>query len=590
MTNKPNSLPFSLLLLALLFASVLVVDAHNVICKCHRVHGHKKHNHKGDGQHGGVNANGTLDVTVSQNGTAGGNQSSSYSSSSSSTSSNVTMSQSNTGAGDQNSSSSSSSTYGSLSSNSTGADNQTPSTPLTPPSSSSSNSYDNTGTGNQTTSSSSPLPPSSSSPSSDISTSQNITTAGNQSSSSSLPPAYSSSSSLPPPYSSSSTLPPPSSSSLPPASSYSSSSSTINVSQNITGAGNQATSSSIPPSSSSSSSSSSTSTSTYVDGSSNAGSVGLCFGRSGDNLPSPSVIVQLLKSHRISKVRLFVPIPAVLTALKGTGIRIMIGVPNENIMQLSSGGADAALAWLKTNVLAFVDASQVCYLAVGNEVLHTDASLTPYLVPAMYNFYKALQTLGLDSSIKLSSPCSSQILSVWTPPSNGAFAPFCLPAVQSMLKFLSETGAPFMVNMQPFHSFINDPVSTNLNFCLFQAKAQPMLDNGLQYTNMFDVMLDALATAMEREGFKGIPVMVTETGWPTAGNNVATPDNAAAYIGGILERRSHGVGTPKRPNQAVEVFLSDMFNENTKGGQEFEKHFGIFQPDGSPVINVTSFT
>lgn len=318
--------------------------------------------------------------------------------------------------------------------------------------------------------------------------------------------------------------------------------------------------------------------------------MGVCFGRSGDNLPSPSVIVQLLKSHRISKVRLFVPIPAVLTALKGTGIRIMIGVPNENIMQLSSGGADAALAWLKTNVLAFVDASQVCYLAVGNEVLHTDASLTPYLVPAMYNFHKALQTLGLDSSIKLSSPCSSQILSVWTPPSNGAFAPFCLPAVQSMLKFLSETGAPFMVNMQPFHSFINDPVSTNLNFCLFQAKAPPMLDHGLQYTNMFDVMLDALATAMEREGFKGIPVMVTETGWPTAGNNVATPDNAAAYIGGILERRSHGVGTPKRPNQAVEVFLSDMFNENTKGGQEFEKHFGIFQPDGSPVINVTSFT
>ncbi|URE41812.1 hypothetical protein MUK42_17041 [Musa troglodytarum] len=99
---------------------------------------------------------------------------------------------------------------------------------------------------------------------------------------------------------------------------------------------------------------------------------------------------------------------------------------------------------------------------------------------------------------------------------------------------------------------------------------------------MFDVMLDALAAAMEREGFKGIPVMVTETGWPTAGNNVATPDNAAA--------RLHGIGTPKRPNQAVEVFLSDLFNENTKGGQEFENHFGIFQPDGSPVINVTSFT
>ncbi|KAJ8458003.1 hypothetical protein OPV22_030929 [Ensete ventricosum] len=74
--NKPNSLPFSLLLLALLLTSFLVVDAHNVICRCHRVHGHKKHNQTGVGQFGDASANdnnagqsqnGTIGVTVSQN-------------------------------------------------------------------------------------------------------------------------------------------------------------------------------------------------------------------------------------------------------------------------------------------------------------------------------------------------------------------------------------------------------------------------------------------------------------------------------------------------------------------------------------------
>lgn len=316
----------------------------------------------------------------------------------------------------------------------------------------------------------------------------------------------------------------------------------------------------------------------------------MSFGRAGGSLPSPSVIVHLLKSHGISKVRLFVPIPGVLSALKGTGIQIMVGVPNEKIIHLSMGGVDAALDWLKANILKFVDPKQVCYLAVGNEVLQAHPLIIRHLVPAMYNLHKALQTSGLDAAIKLSSPCASHILGVLMPPSAGAFAPFCLPVIRPMLKFLSETGAPFMVNMYPFLRFIHDPTSIALNFCLFRGNAQPMLDGGRHYTNMLEVMVDALVTAMEREGFGGIRVMVSGTGWPTAGDNAATPTNAAAYVEGLMQRASNGMTTPKRPNQPVEVFLSDMFKEHAQGGKAFDKFFGIFNIDGSPAINISSFT
>ncbi|RZR96731.1 hypothetical protein BHM03_00025806 [Ensete ventricosum] len=483
--RKPDSpIPLFLLLLAFLLASIFAVDAHDVVCKCYRVHGHHRTSHSGHhSKHKGGQSNGSTSsdnsAVHSHNSTGTGNQSSSSQSSpSSSSSSDVTVSHNSTGAGSETSSSSP------------------------------------TEAGNQT--SSLPSPPSSS----NVSTSYNSTTSGNQTSSSS------------------------------------------------------------------------SASSSIVDGNSHAHQrpIGMCFGHAGGILPSPSVIVQLLKSHGISKVRLFVPIPGVLSALKGTGIQIMVGVPNEKIIHLSLGGVDAARHWLKASILKFVDPKQVCYLAVGNEVLQAHPLIIRHLVPAMYNLHKALQTSGLDATIKLSSPCASHILGVQMPPSAGAFAPFSLPVIRPMLKFLSETGAPFMVNMYPFLSFIHDPMSIALNFCLFRGNAPPMLDGGRHYTNMLEVMVDALVTAMEREGFGGIRVMVTATGWPASGDNAATPANAAAYVEGLMQRASNGMATPKRPNQAVEVFLSDMFKENAHGGKAFEKHFGIFNNDGSPAININSFT
>ncbi|CAL9146658.1 glucan endo-1,3-beta-glucosidase-like [Musa acuminata AAA Group] len=319
--------------------------------------------------------------------------------------------------------------------------------------------------------------------------------------------------------------------------------------------------------------------------------IGMCVPTAAAHLVDPAFLVNLLKAHSISMVRLFAPVPSILTALKGTGIRVMVGVGNDQIVPLSLGGQDAALRWLKMHVLAFLDPKQLRYLGVGNEVLHVaEALIIPHVVPAMNNLHKALQQLGLDGAVKISSPLASSILGVSMPPSSGAFTPLSLPLVRPMLKFLQDTGSPLMVNTYPFQNFIQNPLHQALNFFLFHQNAPPVKDDGRSYTNILDVIVDALVAAMQREGFSGIPVSVTGTGWPMQGNNkAATPANAAAFVHGVVQRALEGTGTPMRPKQGLEVFLSNMFNHQNNSGNEtnHEVHLGVFNLDGTTVVNAT---
>ncbi|PWZ13237.1 Glucan endo-1,3-beta-glucosidase, basic isoform [Zea mays] len=317
-----------------------------------------------------------------------------------------------------------------------------------------------------------------------------------------------------------------------------------------------------------------------------AGKIGICHGRVGSNLPPPSAAAALLKRNGITKARLFLPDPAVLPAFAAAGIDLMVGVPNENLTFLAAAGPEGAAQWLRSAVLAHAPAERVRCLAVGNEVLYNNQFYAPHLVPAMRNLHAALATLGLDGRVKVSSAHASSVLAASYPPSAGAFDAASLPVLRPMLRFLADTGAPFMVNAYPFISHVNDPANVQLAYALFGAGAAPVQDGALVYTNLFDATVDALVAALEKEGFGGVPVAVTETGWPTAGHPAATPQNAAAYNAKIVERAARGVGTPKRPGVPVEVFLFDLYDEDGKPGPEFERHFGIFRADGSKAYDI----
>lgn len=143
-----------------------------------------------------------------------------------------------------------------------------------------------------------------------------------------------------------------------------------------------------------------------------------------------------------------------------------------------------------------------------------------------------------------------------------------------------------MVNVYPYFSYANSGNRVSLDYALFRSQ-NDVRDGALSYRNLFDASLDAFVHAMEKAGFSGLPVVVTETGWPTRGGEGASAENALAYNENVVKRAVKDVGTPKRPGEGVEVYLFDLFDENEKVGKEFEKHFGIFGLDGVKAYDLS---
>ncbi|XP_074296331.1 glucan endo-1,3-beta-glucosidase-like [Silene latifolia] len=313
--------------------------------------------------------------------------------------------------------------------------------------------------------------------------------------------------------------------------------------------------------------------------------VGICYGTVASNLPPPPTVVSVLQSNGIGTVRIFKPDPEVLQSFSGSGIRLMIGVPNEVLPSLAQNAINYSSQWLQDNIFAYIPPTQVKYLAVGNEIFLKDPYFTPFLVPSIKNLNQALISLNLDQSIKLSSPQAACVLTSSFPPSNGTFNPELLQEMSSLLKFLHETDSPFMVNVYPFLSYVNNPKDIGLDYVLFNSP-NVMDDNGIFYNNLFDATLDSFVAAMEREGFGEIELVVSETGWPTAGYEAAGLENARVYNENVVKRALGNVGTPKRPGVGMEVFLFDLFDEDKKNGDEYEKHFGVFGLSGAKIYDV----
>jgi len=111
----------------------------------------------------------------------------------------------------------------------------------------------------------------------------------------------------------------------------------------------------------------------------------------------------------------------------------------------------------------------------------------------------------------------------------------------------------------------------------------------LQYTSMLYAQVDAVTFAAARLGYGNVAVHVSETGWPSKGDDDevgATVANAAAYNGNLMKRIAMGQGTPLKPHVPVDVFVFALFNEDMKPGPTSERNYGLFYPNGTPVYNL----
>ncbi|XP_034688163.1 glucan endo-1,3-beta-glucosidase-like [Vitis riparia] len=106
-----------------------------------------------------------------------------------------------------------------------------------------------------------------------------------------------------------------------------------------------------------------------------AQSIGVCYGTNGNNLPSASQVINLYKSNGIGSMRIYDPNSDTLQALKGSGIELILDVPNTSLQSLASD-ASAASTWVQNNVVNYASDVNFRYIAVGNEVLPTGSNLT----------------------------------------------------------------------------------------------------------------------------------------------------------------------------------------------------------------------
>uniref|UniRef100_A0A7N2MUL8 glucan endo-1,3-beta-D-glucosidase n=1 Tax=Quercus lobata TaxID=97700 RepID=A0A7N2MUL8_QUELO len=264
----------------------------------------------------------------------------------------------------------------------------------------------------------------------------------------------------------------------------------------------------------------------------------------GDNLPPPTEVIQLYKQYGISKLRLFDPNPAALEALRGSQIVVTLGIRNEDLPGLAASQA-AVESWFAINVQPYLNDVVFGYISVGNEVI--PGSLGNYVLPVMQFLQNILIARNL-ANVKVTTVVPASVLGTSYPPSAGAFTAEARTVMVDILKFLS--------------------------------------DGALGYSNLFDAIVDAFYSAMERAGVADVNVAVSESGWPSAGNGeLTTPSLAATYNKNFIQHILVKNGTPKRPNINIEGFIFAMFIVNQKP-VGVEQNFGLFFPDKTPVYPV----
>jgi hypothetical protein len=83
--------------------------------------------------------------------------------------------------------------------------------------------------------------------------------------------------------------------------------------------------------------------------------VGVNWGTVSAHRIPPLVVVDLLRANGIAKVKLFDADPAVLRALAGSGVQVMVGIRNEALAGIAASPA-AADTWVAQNVSRYIAA------------------------------------------------------------------------------------------------------------------------------------------------------------------------------------------------------------------------------------------
>ncbi|XP_065879194.1 glucan endo-1,3-beta-glucosidase 4 isoform X2 [Euphorbia lathyris] len=321
--------------------------------------------------------------------------------------------------------------------------------------------------------------------------------------------------------------------------------------------------------------------------------VGINIGTDVSNMPPASNVVAMLKANQITHVRLYDADAHMLRALSNSGIEVMVGVTNEEVLGIGESPA-AAAAWVNKNVASYLPTTNITAIAVGSEVLTAIPNAAAVLVPAMNYLHKALVASNLNFQVRVSSPQSMDVIPKPFPPSTAAFNSSWNSTIYQLLQFLKNTNSYYMLNAYPYFGYTTGNGIFPLDYALFRSlsSVKQIVDpNTLShYTSMFDAMVDATYYAIDNYNMSGIPIVVTETGWPWLGGANepdATSENAETFNNNLIRRVLNGSGPPSQPSIPVNTYIYELFNEDKRPGPVSEKNWGLFFTNGSAVYSLS---
>ncbi|XP_062076619.1 glucan endo-1,3-beta-glucosidase 4-like [Humulus lupulus] len=321
--------------------------------------------------------------------------------------------------------------------------------------------------------------------------------------------------------------------------------------------------------------------------------VGVNIGTDVSSLPSDTDIVAILKAHQFTHVRLYNADAQLLKALAGSGIEVMVGVTNEEVLGIGESASTAA-AWVNKNVAAYMPSTNITAIGVGSEVLTVIPNVAPVLVSALNYLHKALVASNLNFQVKVSTPHSMDIIPKAFPPSTATFDPTWNSTLYQILQFLKNTNSYYMLNAYPYYGYTKGDGIFPIDYAIFRSlpSVKQIVDPNtlFHYNSMFDAMVDATYYAMEAANFSGIPVVVTEAGWPWLGGAKepdANIDNAETFNNNLIRRVLNNSGPPSHPTLPINTYIYELFNEDKRPGPISEKNWGVLFTNGTSVYPLT---
>ncbi|CAD6220009.1 unnamed protein product [Miscanthus lutarioriparius] len=186
------------------------------------------------------------------------------------------------------------------------------------------------------------------------------------------------------------------------------------------------------------------------------------------SVPALTQITTLLRLQNIRHVRLYDADPAMLAALSNTGIRVIVSVPNEQLLAIGNSNATAG-NWVARNVAAHFPSVNITAIAVGSEVLSAQPNAAPLLMPPMrYLQNAAAGGAALDRYIKISTPRFVVHHPRLLPAVAGFLQPVAGQRAGADAQVPAVHGSPLMLNVYPYYDYMRSNGVIPLDYVLFR--------------------------------------------------------------------------------------------------------------------------